>query len=73
MTEEIMNAWVGSMQNEIGVLTTNLMLAELKIDSVVGENTRLTDHIEALTNRCHLAEADNQALKEQIQPHRKKK
>lgn len=72
MNEIEWQAWLGQMQTEIGVLSTNNMLKDIKIATLSEKCTQLSDLVEALKDRCQQAEKANQELKEQIQPHRKK-
>ena len=64
--------WLGKMQSEIGVLLTNYMLLEIKLETIEKENKNHLDLIDALKERILLAEKSNQELKEMIQPKRKK-
>lgn len=72
MNELEWSAWLGQMQNEIGVLSTNNMLMEIRVKNLTATLEQQSELIEALKERCQTAEKANQELKEQIQPHRKK-
>lgn len=72
MTDTQWSAWLGQMQTELGVLSSNNMLLNIQNAQLNEENTNQAALIEALKDRILNAEKDNQALKEQIQPHRKK-
>jgi hypothetical protein len=72
MNEQDWLAWLGQMQTEMGVLSTNNMLKDIQIKRLSEECTHLSDTVEALKERILKAEKANQELKEQIQPHRKK-
>ena len=68
MTIDINNLWLGRMQQEIGVLSSNVMLLTLQCDALRTQAQLDAELIEALKRRCQAAEQDNQALKAQIQP-----
>jgi hypothetical protein len=72
MTDAQWSAWLGQMQTELGVLSSNNMLLNIQNASLNEENANHLALIEALKERILKAEKDNQELKEQIQPHRKK-
>ena len=68
MTNDVNDLWLGRMQQELGVLSSNLMLVNLQRDAL--ENKVLADAelIQALKARCQQAEQANAELKAQIQP-----
>jgi hypothetical protein len=72
MTDTQWSAWLGQMQTELGVLSSNAMLLNIQNAQLTEENTNQAALIDALKERILQAEKDNQVLKEQIQPHRKK-
>ncbi len=67
-TENLQNQWLGRMQQEIGVLHTNLMLAHLERDSLAAKIAEDACLIEALKARCLAAETANVDLKARLQP-----
>lgn len=72
MTDAQWSAWLGQMQTELGVLSSNNMLLNIQNTQLTEENANHLALIDALKERILKAEKDNQELKEQIQPHRKK-
>jgi hypothetical protein len=64
--------WLGRMQNELGVLTSNLMLLEIQRDKLAAKVIADAELIEALKNRIKIAEEANTELKAVIQPERRK-
>jgi len=68
MTNDVNDLWLGRMQQELGVLSSNLMLVNLQRDAL--ENKVLDDAelIQALKARCQQVEQANAELKAQIQP-----
>jgi multidrug efflux pump subunit AcrA (membrane-fusion protein) len=65
----IQTQWLGRMQQEIGVLQTNLMLVNLQRDALLQKTQENTALIDALKIRCQSAEDANAQLKRQLQPH----
>ena len=68
MTDDIQSRWLGRMQSEIGVLATNLMLAEIQRDALAAKVAADAELIEALKARIQAAEDANRELRQQIQP-----
>ena len=65
---DIQSRWLGRMQQEIGVLHTNIMLLEIQRDALVAKSTADGELIEALKARCPAAEDANKELKAQLRP-----
>jgi hypothetical protein len=68
MTSDVNDLWLGKMQQEIGVLTTNVMLLSLQRDALQSKTVADAQLIDALKSRCHAAECANEQLKAQLQP-----
>ena len=68
MTDDLQSRWLGRMQSEIGVLATNLMLAEIQRDALAAKVAADAELIEALKARIQAAEDANRELRQQIQP-----
>lgn len=68
MTNDINNLWLGRIQQEIGVLSSNVMLLTLQCDALRTQAQLDAELIEALKRRCQVAEQDNLTLKAQMQP-----
>ena len=68
MTPDVNDLWLGKMQQEIGVLTTNVMLLSLQRDALQSKTVADAQLIDALKSRCHAAECANEQLKAQLQP-----
>ena len=66
--DQIQSQWLGRMQQEIGVLQTNLMLLQLERDALATKISDAAALIEALKTRCKAAEEANVDLKAQLQP-----
>lgn len=65
---DIQSRWLGRMQTEIGVLSTNLMLVQIQRDALAAKVAADAELIEALKARCQAAEDANRELKAQFQP-----
>ena len=68
MNPDVNDLWLGKMQQEIGVLTTNVMLLSLQCDALQRKTVTDAQLIDALKSRCHAAECANEQLKTQLQP-----
>ena len=68
MTHDVNDVWLGKMQQDIGVLTTNVMLLSLQRDALQSKTMADAQLIDSLKSRCHAAECANEQLKAQIQP-----
>lgn len=64
----IQSQWLGRMQQEIGVLQTNVMLLNLQQDALRAQTHADAQLIEALKARCQNAEQANAELREQLRP-----
>ena len=67
-SDDLQSQWLGRMQQEIGVLHTNLMLAHLERDALTAKIAADACLIEALKARCTAAEEANTDLKAELQP-----
>jgi hypothetical protein len=56
------------MQQEIGVLHSNIMLLELQCESLLAGSQKDSELIDALKARCQAAEDANKELKAQLRP-----
>ncbi len=65
---DIQSRWLGRMQTEIGVLSTNLMLVEIQRDALAAKVAADAELIQALKARVQGAEEANRELRQQIQP-----
>lgn len=68
MNVDVNDLWLGRMQQELGVLSSNVMLLTLQRDSLSVKVAQDAELIEALKNRCQQAESANEDLRVQIQP-----
>ena len=68
MTDDIQSRWLGRMQTEIGVLSTNLMLVEIQRDALAAKVAADAELIEALKARAQTAEDANRELKARLRP-----
>lgn len=68
MNADINNLWLGRLQQELGVLSSNVMLLTLQRDALQEQIQTKAQLIEALKVRCSAAEQANAELREQIQP-----
>lgn len=64
--------WLGRMQNELGALSSNIMLLEIQRDKLAAKVLADTELIAALKERIKIAEEANTELKAMIQPERRK-
>ncbi len=65
---DIQSRWLGRMQTEIGVLSTNLMLVEIQRDALAAKVAADAELIEALKARAQAAEDASRELKARLQP-----
>jgi len=65
---DIQSRWLGRMQTEIGVLSTNLMLVEIQRDALAAKVAADAELIEALKARAQAAEDASRELKVRLRP-----
>ncbi|WP_345815299.1 hypothetical protein AAGS40_23305 [Paraburkholderia sp. PREW-6R] len=72
METSIDSAWLGRMQTELGVLSSNVMLLELQRDQMAKQITQDAALIDALKRRVKEAEAARTELAEQLRTRKPK-
>jgi hypothetical protein len=65
------SAWLGKMQNELGVLYSNVWMLEIQKERLTQRVLRDAELISLLKERILKLEESNTELKEMIQPERK--
>ena len=68
MNIDVNDLWLGRMQQELGVLSSNLMLVTLQRNALQAKLVQEAELIEALKARCQSAETANETLRALLQP-----
>jgi hypothetical protein len=68
MNVDVNDQWLGRMQQELGVLSSNVMLLNLQRDALAAKVALDAELIDALKKRCLVAESANEELRAQLQP-----
>lgn len=71
-TQSEQSLWLGKMQNELGALSSNLMLLEIQKEKLTTRVLADAELIAALKKRIEIAEQANEELKAMLQPERRK-
>lgn len=69
---DINSAWLGRMQTELGVLSSNVMLLEIQRDQMAEKIAADAALIDALKKRVQVAEAARDELANQVRARKKK-
>lgn len=70
MNEQTLNEWIGNLQRELGVQTSNRILSDVKLALAEQHLASALGRAAQLEQRCKNLETDNEVLRQQLDPTR---